>query len=503
MSVVPVTIGAVLSAKISDLPPKAVPLIKSSLTFNNEERDVAAREHVYGWQAMPKTIELWEENGDELIMPRGFMMDLRDGLAGFDCVIELEDRRSFPTVEDYFYGDAPAAHPRDYQEDAIADLLEREHGFYVAPTGAGKTVTILGLILRTKARSLIITDKANMVDQWRRRACQWLGLSMDLEQHDSVGMIAEGTWEERGVTIALRQTLWARLWELSATGWFGDWGLTCFDEGHHLQADTLKEISMRSSSRFLIGTSATPARSETKKMIVMSLVGPVAHRTERRALVKRGILVQPEIKLVHTDFEFDFHSTIKVSAAVECKMKSCKKSGKNHIHRSNWSTLVKELVRDEVRNRLIAEKIVSGRGHFQLVYSRQLNHLEMIADLANEVMGDDAIPAFFLRGEENRLGIASEIIDTIEHSCSECIVYSTLANEAMDIPILDTLHLVFPMREEGNITQVVGRIERAAEGKSGASVYDYVDENVGVLVNQARARERAYRRADYAIRVMA
>jgi len=41
-----------------------------------------------------------------------------------------------------------------------------------------------------------------------------------------------------------------------------------------------------------------------------------------------------------------------------------------------------------------------------------------------------------------------------------------------------------PFRAEGKVEQLIGRIQRSAEGKTDAIVYDYVDADIGVIANQ-------------------
>jgi superfamily II DNA or RNA helicase len=69
------------------------------------------------------------------------------------------------------------------------------------------------------------------------------------------------------------------------------------------------------------------------------------------------------------------------------------------------------------------------------------------------------------------------------------ILLSTLADEALDIPRLDRIHLVFPQRNPGLITQQVGRVERKHPDKTDAYIYDYVDGQVGALEQQWKTRK--------------
>ena len=66
-----------------------------------------------------------------------------------------------------------------------------------------------------------------------------------------------------------------------------------------------------------------------------------------------------------------------------------------------------------------------------------------------------------------------------------------LIGEGFDCPGLSTLVLATPIRFEGRLLQVVGRIMRPAEGKK-ALVIDYVDVGIPVLARSAAARREVF-----------
>ena len=66
-----------------------------------------------------------------------------------------------------------------------------------------------------------------------------------------------------------------------------------------------------------------------------------------------------------------------------------------------------------------------------------------------------------------------------------------LIGEGFDCSGLTTLVLSTPIKFEGRLLQVVGRIVRPAEGKR-ARVIDYVDENIAVLRRSAAARREFF-----------
>jgi superfamily II DNA or RNA helicase len=73
-----------------------------------------------------------------------------------------------------------------------------------------------------------------------------------------------------------------------------------------------------------------------------------------------------------------------------------------------------------------------------------------------------------------------------------------VADEGVDIPRLDRLHLTWPGRKERILTQQIGRVLREHPDKHETIVFDYVD-GEGMLANQARIRLNAYRKAGYPI----
>jgi ribA/ribD-fused uncharacterized protein len=503
-----VVVSGELELRTDDVDQSLVSEIKAALSFKNEDKETAAREQVAGWWSMPDTIDLWRvearRSGEVLLMPRGFAGELYRGLRALNLTVDFDDRRVAPLAARGYF------HPlqmRDYQLDAIKDMMNAEQGVFECPAGGGKTIAMIGFAALANVRTLVIIDKADIVDQWREEAAQeWLdkkngirglGLSLDPDDERSSGKIGQGVWEEGDFTVALRQTLWSRLTEISVTSWWDQWGAVIFDEGHHLSSDTLGEISRHAQSRYLIAPTATPARTKTKGEIVHALIGPVVHRTSRELLRRRGILVEPYVRRIPTKFEAQFWPTHTAASGEECQVPNCKKSGKHHQHRNNYTSVQKKLVEDKDRNALVARMVVSEPDRIHLLPSRQLKHLDIMkkAILAAGWEGE----IFMLRGEENARGESREIVQAIKDSKKGSVVLSTVADEALNIPPIDRVHITFPMRQSAATEQLVGRGERAWPGKKDAVILDYVDELVKVFADQAEKRARTYRRLGYRI----
>lgn len=69
--------------------------------------------------------------------------------------------------------------------------------------------------------------------------------------------------------------------------------------------------------------------------------------------------------------------------------------------------------------------------------------------------------------------------------------------EGFDDPRLDTLFLAMPFSFKGKIVQYAGRLHRTYPGKTEVRIYDYVDENIPVLLKMYKRRLKAYRALGY------
>lgn len=507
--------------------PSVLDQIKASLEFPNEDKQKLLDEKIFSARDMPDTIDMWKEEyrrGGEhvLLIPRGFVSSLIAGCNNAGIQILFDDQRSKTLAQPGYLRQFTA---RDYQFHAVMILLQQQQGMYKSPAGSGKTVTMLCAAAHTGMRTLIIVDKESLLEQWRTRAATFGGFEFEkvideetgretkrailTKNGDAklreVGKIGNGVWEERDLTIALRQSLFARDHELEPLQWYREWGVTIFDEAHHLSADTMQETCRHMTSFYLWGTSATPAKSETRGKIVYSLVGPIVHETPRRILRERGILMTSKVRAVTTEFQAQFwptHDFIpgkdpNTGEARKCVVPDCtKKNG--HQHRNNWSSVLKALIEDPERNKLIAEMICTAPEGIHLVATGQKKQIALLKKALKAAGWAGKIHT--LTGEENQKGLSQGIAQEIEDdSHLGHVILSTVAEEGLDIPPIDHVHMTFPRRQEAAIEQVAGRGERQWPGKEESWIIDYRDSGCTVFESQYMVRESVYNYMGYPI----
>lgn len=425
------------------------------VSVENEDKETAVKEEVWGAHKLDDLLTLADLSDDgELVLPRGFWKELRGLLDKNE--IEFKHQSNMPTLENEIdYPKGPGL--RDYQTEALQAMLRGFQGRVIAPPGKGKTVMGLSLVKAVKKPSLILVAQKHIAQQWIDRAEEHIGYTP--------GLIGDNEWDEKHVTVALIQTLWSRREELNKKDWWSNWNVVILDEQHHIPAETFTHIVSKFPAPYRIGLSATVGKSKAKKRISELIFGPILYEIEDTAM-------KQDIEVVHTDFEFDFVPTHR--------------NTQNKLVRNNYQKLITALVKDTKRNWLIASRIFDNKDHSNIIFSRRLAHLNTLKEYAIE-LGFPEDRCWMLTGKESldeRMEIYKKAAD------GKCAIFSTVADEALDIPNLDRAYLAFPQKNEETIKQQIGRIARENPGKIDAIVYDFVDINVSVLYSQYQNRLR-------------
>jgi superfamily II DNA or RNA helicase len=464
--VINVQISDRIRVRKRDLPRGHEEAIKQRLTVTNGDKLAARKRNQWGWQDLPDSFVLYEDDGPELVLPRGYAAELRAGLKLSGHDVAWDDRTvapSVPLLEMPLLG--PTLEPD--QEQACMTLLGHRQGVLQAPTGSGKTVIVLEAWRRAGLRGLVLVEKAGLAKQWRERAIEHLGYEP--------GIIGEGEWDERPLTVAMMQTLARR--EIG-DAWWERWGFVVVDECHHAPAQSFQRVIRRARSRILGGVTATALDGEWIQPFLTHTIGPIISVTTDEQMRRAGRRATPLIRRVRTGWRWqpDAREAQLVDPAA--------------IYRH----VIKQLEDNLGRVGVIARTIIAQPpGCAQLVLSRSLGYLGRIRT-ALEFGGYEG-EIYMMRGQESgdeRARIA-ELADA-----GGCVILSTVADEGVDIPRLDRGHLVWPSRKDRPLIQQVGRFLRLHPDKREVIIFDYVDDE-GMLVSQAQSRLRVYRRAGYAI----
>jgi len=136
--------------------------------------------------------------------------------------------------------------------------------------------------------ALVVVDRQPLVDQWRDRLSEHLGLGKK-----QIGQIGGQRKASGVVDLAMAQSLARRdnLAEITSR-----YGLVVVDECHHVPAVTFERAVRKIPVRRWLGLTATPYRRDRLESMINMYCGPVRHRMaqpEAAQLLHREVVVHP------------------------------------------------------------------------------------------------------------------------------------------------------------------------------------------------------------------
>ena len=456
--------------------------IFDELTIPNMAKERERSMNRWGWEQLPDDFQLGELDGDTVVMPRGYALQLKTLLRQKRKRVQWIDRRQW-TRGSAFHTNGMEL--KEHQWRAVYEIARHQQGMYEAPTGSGKTVTCIGFLRHRRPKwTLVLVDKLDLLHQWRKALALWLGCEID-----EIGQIGDGKQilGER-VTVATVQTLNSyRKDGALPEDFFEVWDAVIVDECHHVTAETIRNLVTSFNAKFRFGVSATTDRQDDKFDFALNVLGEVFWQDNEEELREAGVLMRPRVQVVRTNFYHPYWPDHESDEDDKCLVAGCQMSGKRpHQHRNNYMNLKKALIEDQARNRLVAETVAGelDRPHHHLVVSDEVQHLKALEEAVIATL--PSLPMYVMTGQvkgKERVRIKAEI-----EAAPACIIFATVAKEGLDIPAVDRLYMPFPVNNPAKTQQWIGRGTRIHEGKTDIVVYDFFDINVDVFRKQFRSR---------------
>ncbi len=448
-------LGAMFSIERAGMPPAVMAALKHVGSIANPEFYEKQRMRFSTWNT-PRFICCYGEDLEWLHLPRGLTERVTDLLVGLGSRLDLTDDRADPEqISIRFTG-----HLLPQQASAVGDLVGHDRGVLVAPPGAGKTVMACAVIAHHGRPTLVLVDRMELVDQWRSRLGEHLGLAQE-----QVGQIGGGRDKPTGVVdVAMLQSL-ARRDDASV---FDRYGLVVVDECHHLPAVSFAACAEQARTRRWLGLTATPYRRDKLEAIIGFHCGPTRHEI-KPGTVAGAELVRRELVVHQTSAEASDDDRVDIQAVFTA------------------------LVADDRRTAQICGDVHSAvtSGRTCLVLTQRKDHIDsIVAGLAK--LGDGALVLRGGLGKKARAAVGDAITARPPDTGIVLVATGSYLGEGFDWPELDTLFLAFPLAFKGRVIQYVGRLLRSHEGKHHVELHDYVDARIPVLDRMHTKRLPAY-----------
>jgi DNA repair protein RadD len=315
--------------------------------------------------------------------------------------------------------------PHPFQQDDIARidaaLAARTKVLYVLPTGGGKTVVCSKIVeqwAKAGKRILVFTHRREILGQTSRKLFVDHGLIQ-------AGLAVDLSFP---IQVASVQTLWARAMRTDKMS-LPPADLIWCDEAHHLPSETWKKILAEYPNACLLGSSATPCRSDGKGL--GNFFDRIIEGPEVAELQKLGFLV-----------------SVIYYAPAEPDLKNIKtQAGDYQINQ-----LADRMNRDDLVGDVVSTWHRYGEHRTSVVFAVDVTHS---IHLRNEFL-ESGVRAEHLDGSTPKLE-RDAILARLASGETEVVANCNVLTEGWDCPPVSCIVLARPTKQLGLFRQMAGR----------------------------------------------
>lgn len=447
--------------RLLNIPEELSSWLATQLTFDNPLYLEAVKRNRYIGNLNP-FVYLYKPLKGGIVLPRGYLQLIEGSMVGKGLGLSIRDNRVLsPPISV-----KSNINLRYYQKVAKNALLRHPNGMLIAPAASGKTIMGLDIFASLHQKMLWLTHTNRLANQVIERIVgtdEFPPVFPDVERKE-IGFIGGGK-ESIGerITIGMIPTLVRREVKLPEIG--RNFGLVLIDEAHHVPASTFLKVLSHFSSYYLYGLTATPYRRDKMEDIMFATIGLANSIVSRKEVKDRGGIMTPTV----------------VRRTVPSQV----------FDGNDYNYILKKLVLpNEKRKTMIVTDVLreAYKGNYCIVISTRKVYCEDLFKMISKFWNKSAIAT----GDYSRKHNDEQVLKLEKGEATILITTFELLGEGFDVQKLNRGFIALPFREKARVEQSVGRIQRTCPGKTDAVMYDYVDENIGVLDNQFRHRAKVY-----------
>ena len=381
---------------------------------------------------LPYVKEFLKEQGYKVIYDSDFSKRNLDKSVTTKCVRSLQ-KKKFKA--------------RDYQIDAIHNILESNRGLIVSPTGSGKSFIIYALTRYyieklDHQKVLIIVPTTGLVEQMYGDFSDY-GWFPDEHCHKLYAGSDKNT--SKDVVIST----WQSIYKLDKN-YFSQFGAVFVDECHLAKAKSLTGIMTKMHDcKYRIGTTGTLDGSEIHQLVLEGLFDKHHIVTTTAKLIKRKFLSNLHIKcllLNHT---------------------------KENRFRRTYQEEMDYLSKSPARNNFICKLALTQDGN-TLILAQYINQLQTLTLALKDHTKDRKV--FFVYGATE--AIERDNIRGIVEEEENAIIVASYGVFSMVINIKRLHNIIFgsPYKSQIKVLQSIGRGMRLTEDKTECNLFDIADD---------------------------
>lgn len=341
----------------------------------------------------------------------------------------------------------PTYTPKNYQEDAVVRAVQDRRALLLSPTASGKSFIIYLITRYFSLPTLIVVPTTSLVNQMYSDFEEY-GFNSEKYVHKIYSGHDKNT--EKPIVI----TTWQSVYNLPKS-WFARFRVAIGDEAHGFKSKSLTTLmSKMTNCPVKIGLTGTLDGTETNKLVLEGLFGPVYQVTTTKELMDSGDI-----------------SKLNINALVLQYPESTKAS----FHRSKpkYEDEIDFIVTNSERNNFIKNLALSLEGNTFVMYRFVEKHGDKLYDLIKNSTDRNVYYVCGSTNTEDR-----ESIRKILEEEKNAIVVCSLGTFSTGVNVKNLHNVIFahPSKARIKTLQSIGRGLRLHHSKEFLTLYDIADD---------------------------
>lgn len=343
----------------------------------------------------------------------------------------------------------PGIEVRDYQLETFAHGVRTKRGLFLSPTASGKSMMIFLLAMHLYVKSkkiLIVVPTTSLVHQMASD----FGDYYQMDPNTFVHRILSGAAKDTEMPVVI--STWQSIYKLPKE-WFSQFNVVIGDEAHTFKAKSLTDIMTKlTDCEYKFGFTGTLDGTETHKLVLEGLFGPVRKVTTTAELITNSTLSKFKIKAIVLNYSDEIR---KVNSKFEYKDE------------------ITYLTDNAPRNKFITNLGLSLKGNSLILFRHKAHGRELYHMLKDKMNGRQL---YYVDGDVDG-ELREEIRNEVE-SIQDGIIVASLGTFSTGINIKNLHNVVFaiPSKSRIKVLQSIGRGLRKLESKTLFTLYDIADD---------------------------
>ena len=345
---------------------------------------------------------------------------------------------------------------RDYQQDAVDHCIKQGRTLLLSPTASGKSLIIYSLIRYHQAKGrkqLIIVPTTSLVEQMYGDFQDYATADKHWAAPDNCHRIYGG--KEKSNEYPITISTWQSIYKFPKK-WFEQFDVVYGDEAHLFKAKSLTTLMNKlTNTPYRIGTTGTLDGTQTHKLVLEGVFGPVYKVTTTKKLMEDKQLADLKI--------------------VCCTLNYSKDEERKFITKSTYQEEIDWIVTNPKRNEIIKNLTIAQEGNTLVLFQYVEKHGKVLHEIISKAVKKGR-KVFFVYGGTDTSD-REEIRGIVEKAKNDVILasYGTFST-GINIKRIDNIVFASPSKSRIRNLQSIGRGLRKTDGKDKLRLFDIADD---------------------------